>query len=133
MQFRIFVASFFGALLAVACLDTSPTVTLGRDAGTTDAGALVLPGELLPADPPNCLDCAAAKSSDLRTNRVCTGDRTATRPNSSTRFAAFLACACRTSCASACADSCSGAPMTTACELCTSASCATERAACEAP
>lgn len=133
MQLRILVVSALGALLAVACLDTSPTVTLGRDAGTADAGALVLPGELLPADPPNCLDCAAAKSSDLRTNRVCTGDQTATRPNSSTRFAAFLACACRTSCASACADSCSGAPITTACELCTSTSCAPERAACEAP
>lgn len=133
MQFRMLVTSLSGALFVVACLDTSPTVTLGRDAGSTDAGALVLPGELLPTDPPNCLDCASAMSSDLRTNRVCTGDRTATRPNSSTRFAALLACACRTSCASACADSCSGAPMTTACERCTSTSCATERAACEAP
>ena len=133
MHVRMFAASAVGATFAVACLDTSPTITLGRDAGTTDGATLVLPGELLPADPPNCLACAAAKSSDLRTNRVCVGDATPTRPNSSTRLAAFLTCACRTSCASACADSCSGAPMTTACELCTSTSCATERAACEAP
>ncbi|MBK8212245.1 MAG: hypothetical protein IPK71_00730 [Myxococcales bacterium] len=111
-----------------ACVDDSPIVTTGRDAGAAPSAPPPIPGDLPPSDPATCLTCGDTITRGVRPG-ACRSDG---NPGSAALLGAYVDCVCRTSCTEECSLHCGGVPADATCAKCVTEKCGAAERSCRA-